>query len=299
MYYLLTLLTGVLITVMVSVNGGLTLTHGLYSATVIIHFMGLVLITSLLLYKRESPLPHKKNRPPLHFYLAGTIGLITVLLTNYAFGYIGVSAVLALGLFGQSLTGIAVDQFGLFGMAKHPFNKRKIIGLSFMLAGIAVMVGNFSNQNALLAVLAAFGTGISIVMSRVLNARLAAHIGTRRGVFYTHITGLLLALPLFFLFGGHETGIHFNYVLSPSFYIYIGGMLGVIIITIDNITAVRIPAFYLVLLLFIGQVSSGLVADYIFTHTLNPYTVLGVSLVALGLCFNVWLESRARHESNM
>ncbi|MCL2605329.1 MAG: DMT family transporter [Defluviitaleaceae bacterium] len=292
MYYFLALFTGVLITVMVTFNGGLTETHGLYSATVIIHTVGLAAVSSLLLFKRESPFTREGKRPPRYLYLSGTVGLLTVLLTNYAFGNISVSSILALGLFGQSLSGIAVDQFGLFGMKKYPFNARKCIGLSFMFAGVIVMVSDFNNPNALLAAAAAFATGISIVTCRVLNARLAAHIGTRRGVFFTHITGLAVAIPILLLFGRGEAGIHFNYVFTPSFYIYIGGLLGVAVIMTDNITAVRIPAFYLSLLLFVGQVSSALAADFIIDRSLNPYNIAGVTLVALGLGLNVFTEKR-------
>ncbi|MCL2499043.1 MAG: DMT family transporter [Defluviitaleaceae bacterium] len=292
MYYILALFTGVLITVMVTFNGGLTETHGLYSATVVIHAVGLAVVSSLLLYKRESPFIRVGKQPPPYLYLAGTVGLVTVLLTNFAFGNINVSAILALGLFGQSLSGIAVDQYGLFGMDKHPFNKRKLIGMSLMFVGVGVMVSSFGGQYAMLAAAASFGSGISIVTSRVLNARLAAHIGTRRGVFFTHVTGLVAAIPILLLFGRGEAGIHFNYVFSPSFYIYVGGLLGVVVIMMDNITAVRIPAFYLSLLLFVGQVSSGLAADFIIDRSLNPYNIAGVTLVALGLCVNVWLEKR-------
>jgi transporter family-2 protein len=293
MYYFLALLTGILITVMVTFNGTLTATHGLYSATVIIHVVGLVVVTSFLLFKKEWPFFRGGKKIPAYMYLGGAVGVVTVLLTNFAFGNISVSALLALGLFGQSLSGIAVDQFGLFGMKKHPFNKRKLIGLSFMLVGIGVMVFNFGGTAAIIAAIAAFSTGISIVISRVLNARLATFIGTRRGVFFTHIIGLAVCLPIFLFLGQPEQGIYFNYVFSPSFYIYIGGMLGVIVIMMDNITAVRLPAFYLALLLFIGQVSSGLVADFIIDRTANPHNIIGGILVALGLCINVWLEKRA------
>ncbi|MCL2204088.1 MAG: DMT family transporter [Defluviitaleaceae bacterium] len=302
MYYFLALLTGIFITTMVTLNGGLTAAHGLYSATVMIHGVGFVVISAMLVFKREWPFTRAGSHPPLHLYLGGAIGVATVLLTNYAFGSISVSALLALGLFGQSLTGIAVDQFGLFGMKKYPFNRRKLLGLSLMLVGIGVMVLNFGGNAAMFAAVAAFASGISIVMSRVFNARLATYIGTRRGVFFTHIVGLAVTIPLLLLLGRQEVGIHFSYVLSPGFYLYLGGLIGVCVITLDNFTAVRIPAFYLALLLFVGQVSSGLVVDFILDGAASPHNMIGGALVALGLCVNVLLEkkaSRARQESNL
>ncbi|MCL2364352.1 MAG: DMT family transporter [Defluviitaleaceae bacterium] len=295
MYYLLALLTGVLITVMVAFNGNVTVRHGLYTATVVIHLVGLLCVSLLLLVKREKPFLRgvvgaDGRRIPVHMYLGGAVGVITVLLTNFAFGDISVSALMALGLFGQSLSSIAVDQFGLFGMARHPFNRRKIIGLVLMLCGIGVMVTDFGGGAAILAAVAAFGSGASIVTSRVLNARLAVFIGTRRGVFMTHITGLAVALPLLLVLGRSEVGFNLDYLFTPMFFIYLGGMLGVIVITLDNVTAVRIPAFYLALMLFVGQVGAGLTVDFVIDRVFSMTNLLGGCLVALGLFANVMVD---------
>jgi transporter family-2 protein len=293
-YYFLALLTGVLITVMVAFNGQLTAAHGIYTATVIIHVVGLAFVSVLLVIKREAPFLRRAAREssiPPYMYLGGAVGVITVVLTNYAFGQISVSALMALGLFGQSLGGIAVDQFGLFGMDVHPFNKKKVIGLVLMLCGVGVMLAGFGDagRGTLLAALAAFGTGASIVTSRVLNARLAAHIGTRRGVWICHVMGLLVALPVLFLAGRGELGTPF--VFSPQLFIYIGGIMGVVVIMTDNITAVRIPAFYLALLLFVGQISAGMGVDFVLERTLSIQNILGAGLVAAGLCVNVIISN--------
>jgi len=295
MYYFLALLTGVLITVMVAFNGNVTARHGMYTATVVIHAVGLLCVSFLLLAKREKPIlrgatTEDGRRIPLFMYLGGAVGVITVIFTNFAFGSISVSALMALGLFGQSLSAIAVDQFGLFGMARHPFNRRKIIGLALMLCGIGVMVTDFGDNAAIWAAIAAFGTGASIVTSRVLNARLAVHIGTRRGVFMTHITGLLVALPLLFILGRGEVGFNVDYLFTPMFFIYLGGMLGVIVITLDNVTAVRIPAFYLALMLFVGQVGAGLAVDFVIDRVFSVTNLIGGSLVAIGLFANVMVD---------
>lgn len=295
MYYFLALLTGVLISVMVAFNGQLTAAHGIYTASAVIHVTGLVFVSLLLIAKRELPFPLASRGIPFYLYLGGAAGVITVVLTNFAFGQITVSALLAMGLFGQSLSGIAVDQFGLFGMARHPFNRRKLIGLALMLSGIGVMMTDFGGAGAMLAALAAFATGGSIAMSRALNARLAAHIGTRRGVWICHAVGLAVVLPLVFMAGRGEAGMHMDFIFTQRFFIYMGGMLGVIVIMMDNITAVRIPAFYLAMLLFVGQISAGMGVDFILDRAVSIQNMLGAVLVACGLCVNVLIE-RAREK---
>ena len=290
MYYLIALFTGVLITVMVAFNGTLTGTHGLYAATVIIHSVGLIVITALLVFKRESPFSRESGTVPLHLYLGGAVGVISVLLTNFAFASLSVSALLAMGLFGQTLSGIVIDNYGLFGMAKHPFGRHKWAGLTLMLLGVGIMAADLTGRAAVVAAVLAVSSGASISLGRVFNARLAENIGTRRGIFFNYVIGLVVSIPLLILLGRQEAGIYFSNIVSPQFYIYLGGFIGVCVILLDNKTAVRLPAFYLPLLLFIGQVSAGLVADWVIEQAITPQNILGGVLVALGLGLNVWLE---------
>ena len=55
MYYFLALLVGVVISVMVSLNGGLTQAYGAYGAAVIVHVVGVVFALALCLIKKEKP----------------------------------------------------------------------------------------------------------------------------------------------------------------------------------------------------------------------------------------------------
>ena len=83
MYYLLSLITGILVAVMITVNGGLTTLYGVYSATVVIHIVGLLLIGSIILFRREKPFVRGL---PWYLYIGGVIGVATTACTNYAFG---------------------------------------------------------------------------------------------------------------------------------------------------------------------------------------------------------------------
>lgn len=139
MYYLLSIIAGILTSSMITVNGTLTDFYGSYTASVIIHFVGLVVLAIYLIIKRESFLP--KERLPLYYFLGGAIGVGTTIFNNMAFGKISVSAILALTLLGQSITSIVIDHFGLFGMPVERFNRKKIFGLVFVLIGIVIIIG--------------------------------------------------------------------------------------------------------------------------------------------------------------
>ena len=285
MYYVLSLLAGVLISAMVALNGGLTEAYGLYSATVLIHVVGLAFISALMLARRETPFAK------LHvwfLYAGGSIGVLTVLFNNLAFGRISVSAILALGLFGQSVCGLIVDQYGLLGMPKHPFRKSKIIGLAIVLAGSLSMLTSLET----LAVVLSLVAGATIVMSRTLNARLAELTSVRVSTFYNYLVGLMTALLLFLAAGSGELAHMERFAPSP--FMYLGGLLGVGVILISNITVTKISAFYLSLLIFIGQVFTGVLIDAIISQELSMRILIGGVLVTVGMCANLATDYRKK-----
>jgi len=287
MFYLLSLLTGILISVMVAFNGGLTEQYGVYSATIIIHIAGLILITSIVLFKRDKVF---SARYPIYLYLGGAIGVFTTVFNNLAFGRISVSAILALGLLGQSIAGLTIDQFGLFGMAKHSFTKGKFIGLFLIIGGIASMIDNLE----VVAVVVSLIAGVNIVLSRTLNAKLADLTNVRTGTFYNYFVGLILSVFVFLILGRGEI-IFSGYrmmSLSSSWWIYLGGILGVCVVLLSNITVVKISAFYLTLLIFIGKIFSGILIDVVITHQLSYRNLIGGLLVAFGLIVNLLMDSK-------
>jgi transporter family-2 protein len=284
LYYLLSLLTGILISVMVAFNGKLTEQYGVYSATVIIHIAGLLLITIMTISKREHPF---LRRQAWFLYLGGAIGVLTTAFNNLAFSRISVSSILALGLFGQSITGLIIDQYGLLNMPKHAFQKRKIYGLLLILCGIISMTNNFD----ILAVFISFIAGVNIVISRTLNAKLAECTSIRTSTFYNYLVGLLVAIPVCFIFGKNEE-VFANFVISPKVYIYFGGIIGVCVVLLSNITVTKISAFYLSLFLFIGQVFSGILIDMVISQTFSPRNLVGGIFVAAGLCINLLLDRK-------
>ena len=219
------------------------------------------------------------------------MGIFTTLSNNIAFGRISVSALLALGLLGQALASIAVDQYGLLGMPRHPFNRRKWLGLGLMLAGIVVMLE--LTQPDWPAVAVAFGAGGTIILARTLNAKLADTRGVRIGTFFNYVTGLAVAVPLLLLFGRQETGLaglaQATWGGGP-WWMYTGGILGASVIVLGNITVMKVSAFYLSLLLFVGHVFSGVAIDMWLGLGVLHRNVLGGVLVTAGLCGNLWLE---------
>lgn len=137
MYNVYTGLIGVLISIMIAFNGVLANYIGNNYSSVIIHIVGLLGISFiLLLNKNKMSMP--KNIP-LYMYSAGAIGVLTVLFSNISFNTLGASITLSLGLLGQSVSSIMIDNYGLFGMKVDKFDKKKIIGFALISLGIFIM----------------------------------------------------------------------------------------------------------------------------------------------------------------
>jgi len=286
MYYIFALLSGILIAFMVPINGGLAAAYSLHWAAVYIHVSGLLVISAWVFLKRERPFA---VRHPWFLYIGGAIGVLVVLFHNLAFGRISVSAILALVLLGQSVTGLAIDHFGLFGMPQHRFGRGNLVGIALILCGIAPMLTEFE----LVAVALAFAAGICIVLSRTFNAKLSSVSSIRIGTFFNYLVGLAVALPIYFLFDGGETSF-WGVTLSFDWYIYVGGFVGVAVIAMSNVIVVKIAAFYLTLLIFVGQVFTGILIDAALDGAFSIQLFFGGALVAAGLVANLLLDRRKK-----
>ncbi|MCL1999193.1 MAG: DMT family transporter [Turicibacter sp.] len=284
MYYFIALATGVVISVMIAVNGGLTGVYGLYLATAIIHATGLILISTIAWIKKDRVFV----KHPWFLYTGGFIGIVTIMSNNLAFGRISLSAILALGLLGQTITGIAVDQYGLLGMPKYSFNKSKLIGLILIIGGIAVMIDNVE----LLAMILSFVSGISIVLARTVNAKLADLTNARVSSVYNYITGLIGSVLILAILGRDELFSAQLFAMQGSWFIYFGGALGLCVVLLSNITVVKISAFYLTMLVFIGQIFAGLLIDVVLSGQLSIENLLGGVFVAFGLCISIYMDRR-------
>jgi len=274
--------------VFITVNGILSERLGVYTVSLIVQFTALVLITLLVLLKRERIFT---KRYPWFFYLGGAIGVFLNIANVIAFSRISVTAILALMLFGQSIAGILIDQFGLFGMQKHKFAARKLFGLALVLCGIASMMSSFE----ILAVILSLGAGVCLVLSRTFNAKLAVVTNIRISGFYNYFVGFLVSIPVYLILGAKETAL-IEIALSLDWYVLIGGVLAVAVAVINNITVVKVSAFYLTLLVFIGQVFSSIIIDTILLQEFSIRIIIGGVFVTAGLCLNLLLDRKETPE---
>ncbi len=290
MVYFLSILTSVFIAVMIAINGNLTAVYGVPAATVIIHLIGLVVMTAVAAFRKERLFSVREL--PLSLLSGGAVGVATTLFNNMAFGRISVSAIIALSLLGQAITSLVIDQYGFFGMPVRKFNSGKLAGLLFTLFGIVCLL--LDSNFVFLPVILSFLTGISIVVSRTINAALAERTSVMVSSWYNFAVGLAVALLILVLAGGLPA---LPAIPVSRWWIYLGSVLGIGVVLLSNITTPRMPSFQLTLILFAGQVFTGIVLDAIFARGFSTQSLIGGVLVTIGLSLNLWLDYRTGQPS--
>ena len=284
MYYILSLLSGVLVAVMITVNGRLSEQYGLHWATVFIHLSGLVVIVAIMLANRKNPFA---GRHPWFLYLGGAVGVFNIISASFAFTRISVSAIMALGLLGQSVSGLFIDHYGLVGMPQKQISRGNLAGLLIIVGGIAPMMTDFE----VLAVFLAFASGIGVVLNRTFNGKLAQASSVVVSSFYNYFIGLLVSLPVLALAGGGQSTL-LRFTFYTGWYIYLGGLIGLAVVMLTNFVVMKIAAFYLTLIVFIGQVFTGIVIDAMLSGVFSARLFVGGLLVSAGLAANLLLDRK-------
>lgn len=281
MYYAYSLLAGMLISVLVVFNGSLSAYLGQGLSLLAIHAVGLAAILLYMALRREKP---RKSGLSLWWYTGGLLGILTTLFNLLAFGHISVSAMLGLSLLGESLSGLLADHTGFLGLPVRRFRAEKLLGAAITLAGILLMISDFVVIPVLLSLLA----GVTVLLSRLINGRLARASSVATATFSNYAAGLLgSALLLPFL------GLPEAIPRDIPFTAFLGGAVGTAVVLISNHIVRRISTFYMTLALFVGQVVAGLLLDMLLLGGFPLRTALGGLLVLLGLTASL-LQDRAR-----
>ncbi|KAF5076775.1 DMT family transporter [Anaerotignum sp.] len=137
MYKSMAALDGVLIGLMVVLNGLLASKTGNTQSLVIIHGVGLLGSIVLLIGSRTRLISIQGL--PYYLFTAGALGIFTVLFNNSSFLMLGATLTLCLNLLGQLFASMIIDHFGLLGQQINRVNFLKLLGAVIMILGIIAM----------------------------------------------------------------------------------------------------------------------------------------------------------------
>lgn len=144
---LIAMSAGIVLSVMTDWNSQLARYSSPLFASWTAHGVGT--LSSLALAGILSARPGEKQKPaiaeerwPLWSYLGGIPGALIVSLAALTVNSpLGLAGTLALMLIGQIIFGLAVDTFGLFGLARKAFGRRDLVAMGLVVTGsLAIIV---------------------------------------------------------------------------------------------------------------------------------------------------------------
>lgn len=131
--------------------------------------------------------------------------------------------------------------------------------------------------------------GVSNVLSRSVNFVLSEKIGMYQSTLFNYILGLSGSF-LLLLISGETFKLLTPSSYSDPWFVYAGGLLGVVVVTMLSFLSSKVSSFYLTLLLFVGQLFTGIIIDALSTGKISFYQVIGGILVVLGLTYNLYID---------
>ena len=258
-FYLVSFLTGAVISVMVVANTELGRITTNEVSLIVNQAIGVVLTTFILLAGRKSEIinpARKKSR--WYMYFGGLFGICVMVCNFYSVLNVGSALAMAAAVFGQSLTGLVTDLFGLFSMPKRKQSTLKWISLALSFTGIFIMSLSQSGSFRLIYILMGVLAGIMTMLQMTYNSSFAK------------AKGAVFSAPASFLS------------------IITGGTLAIVVVVSTNLVIPRIPAVYSALLLSCGQILTSIVIDTFLYDLFSPSLLIGslVMLAGIGLNFS-------------
>lgn len=134
-------------------------------------------------------------------------------------------------------------------------------------------------------------TGVLVIGSMIVNSRLGDRIGLFQGVLVNYTVGLFFAI-LFLLFNLNSVTLTPQVITNIPIWAYLGGVLGFIIVAISNIIIPKIPTIYTTLLIFMGQLFTGIIIDSLGGNIISKGKVIGGILIFFGLLYNLRIDKK-------
>lgn len=238
-----------------------------------------------------GPGTDRRTPAPWYLYLGGTVGVGTVMASNFAFAALGASLAVAVSLLGQTLFSLAADASGLLGRKRYPLSLARIPGIAIALAGVALMAEDWRLAGPAAAL--AFSAGLCAGLSAVLNAELAERRDVLHSSRANYATGLA-TVALVALAVGSPLPAPAELTAAGPLLLAGGGLIGIVVVSALNIIFPRIPVFAATILMFSGQTAAGVVVDAIRTGDLELRKVLGTGVLLAGLAVDAAVSLNSR-----
>ncbi|MEH1512827.1 DMT family transporter [Cutibacterium avidum] len=295
LFVILTVLAGMLSPMQSAVNGqlGTEVGDGHLAATISFG-CGLILMILIVLPDRAKrralfALPRQARHcdVPWPNFVAGLCGVAVVLSEGISAGPLGVATFQTALISGMVISGIVCDRMGIGVEFKQPLSIARIIGAALaIVATLLVVSPNFQAPHAVALTILPFVAGLLAGWQPAGNSNIGRLSGSMlvsiTWNFFVGFTALLLVF-LLRMAVGHA---HFN--LPGSWWMYLGGPLGLASIALMALLVRKLGLLLLALSSTAGQLLGSVLIDTLIPALGNEVyfvTVLGaaVALIASGI----------------
>ncbi|MFD5259486.1 DMT family transporter [Bacillus wiedmannii] len=128
---------GVFITLQGTFNAKLSSHIGIWSTSIITHFIGFLIATTIFLLKKEEKVTDLKRVKKIYL-AAGAFGVLIICSETLAIYSLGVTLTAGTLMVAQLLTATFIEMKGLFQMKKIQMERYHIVGTIVMIIGIVV-----------------------------------------------------------------------------------------------------------------------------------------------------------------
>lgn len=143
----------------------------------------------------------------------------------------------------------------------------------------------------MLMILLAILGGVLTTLSMIVSSTLGKKIGLIQSTIIHYIGGLIGGV--FILIGiGSASTLSIVDMSRMPLYIFLGGIIGVIVVYTSNIVIPKIPVVYSTLLMFSGQMLCAIIIDTIVMGEFSWQKLLGAIVVILGIFYNSKVDSK-------
>ncbi|GAA0451931.1 DMT family transporter [Streptomyces olivaceiscleroticus] len=243
----------------------------------------------------------RDGRLPRRYLLAGVLGGTFALAQSTAALVTGIAVFTVSAIAGQTLGGLIVDARGIGGGLKQRPGATRLTGAAVILVAAVVsalprLTGTPAPAEVILPALAAIAAGFLLGVQQALNGASTATSGSPLAAtwlnFFVGAAFLVVTWAAKALVRGTS-----SHALPTSWWVYLGGLCGVVFIGASAFLVRRIGVLLLSMASIAGQLAGSIALDFLVPsggRSPSPLTVLGALLTFAA----VWIASRRPRDTD-
>ena len=129
------------------------------------------------------------------------------------------------------------------------------------------------------SIFCALTAGTAKVLSRSVNSKLSGKTGLLKSTFFNFVSGLLFSIILIISFHKPQLAGSRHFEL----WMLLGGVISVSVVFLLSYSLKAVSSVNMTVLLFIGQMSTGLILDFAVNNVFVLNTFIGIIVIGIGL----------------